>query len=362
LTRLHVISDPQVAQAFARALALRAEEAPAWPRALQGAWWVHYTRGELGDARALASQMLTLAANGDIGLNLAAHNAMGIVNLLSGDISRARDELELAFSIHAREDMNLPPTHYVQDPGIEVASGLAIACWVAGEPQRARKLALHAAQRAASNRHALSELTALSAQAILHVFACEFDTVYHLTERLYALIRDHGLPAARSDFAWLHGRALVARGQVEEGLHEMREAAHSAQEFGMRSGLCGFHHHHAQACLEVGQVARARASIEEGIMLAEHLGGHLVLPGLLVQRAEMLTEESEQDAATTALREAITSAREKGAAFFELQALAAAQRLHNPAADPARLRKLLALYDQDPSPGIAAIRNATGQA
>jgi ATP/maltotriose-dependent transcriptional regulator MalT len=281
---------------------------------------------------------------------------------LSGDISRARDELELAFDIHARENLDLAPTHYVQDPGVEVASGLALACWVAGEPQRARDLARHAAQRAASSRHALSELTALSTQAILHTFAQEFDTVYQLTERLYALIRDHGLPAQRSDFAWLHGRALVARGQVEEGLREMREAAHSAQEFGMRCGLCGFYYHHAQACIEADQVAQAHASVEEGITLADQFGGHIVLPGLLVQRAEMLAEEGEQNAATLSLREAITCGREKGAAFFELLALAAAQRLHNPAADPARLHKLLALYDQDPSPAIVAIRDATGQA
>jgi tetratricopeptide (TPR) repeat protein len=362
LTRLHVIADPQVARAFARALDLQVEEAPAWSRALQGAWWVHCARGELGEAHSLASQMLALATNGDTGLSLAAHNAMGIVNLLNGNISSAHDELELAFDIHARAGMQLPPTHYVQDPGVEVASGLAMACWIGGEPRRARELARHAAQRAASGHHALSELTALSAQAILHALAREFDTVYQLTERLYALIRDHGLPPERSDFAWLHGRALVARGQIEDGLREMREAARSAEEFGMRSGLCGFHHHHVQACLEAGQVAQARASVEEGIALAEHLGGHMVLPGLLAQRAEMQAEDGEPDAATATFREAITIARERGSAFFELQALAAAQHLHNPAADPARLRELLALYDGDPSPRIAAIRDTAGQA
>ncbi|WP_332742218.1 ATP-binding protein [Hydrogenophaga sp.] len=362
LTRMHVIADPRVAQAFARALALQAEGASAWPRALQGAWWVHYARGELGDARSLANQMLALAGGGDVGLSLAAHNAMGFVNLLSGDIARARDELETAFNIHAREGMHLPPTHYVHDPGVEVASGLALACWLAGEPRRARDLARYAAQHAASSRHALSEMTALSVEAILHALAHEFDTVYHLTERLYALIRDHGLPPARSDFAWLHGSALVARGQVDEGLREMRDAAHSAEELGMRSGLCGFHHHHVQACLEAGQVGLARASVEEGISLATHLGGHVVLPGLLTQHAEMLAREGQQDAATPCLREAIASARQRGSAFFELLALAAAQRLHNPAADPARLRELLALYDGDPSPRIAAMRDATGHA
>jgi tetratricopeptide (TPR) repeat protein len=360
LTRLHVIADPQVAQAFALALDLRAEKAPAWPRALQGAWWVHCARGEFDAANLLASQMLALAASGDVGLSLAAHNAMGIVSLVRGDITRARDYLESAFDIHAREVMNLSPKHHVQDPGVEVASGLALACWVAGEPQRARQLARLAAQRAASIRHALSELTALSAEAVLHALAGDFDTVYHLTEQLYALIRDQGLPTAPSDFAWLHGRALVARGQIEEGLQEMREAARSAQELGLRSGLCGFHHHHAQACIEAGQVASARAAIEEGITLAEHLGGHMVLPGLLAQRAEMQAREGKQKAATTLLREAIAVAREKGSAFFELQALAIAQRLGNPAADPARLRELLALYDEDPSPRIVVIRDAAG--
>jgi hypothetical protein len=361
LTRLHVIADPQVAQAFERALALQAKEAPAWPRALQGAWWVHCARGELGEARSLASQMLALASSGDAGLRLAAHNAKGIVHLLSGDIALARDELESAFEVHAREGMHLPPTHYVQDPGVEVASGLALACWLAGEPRRARDLAQQAAQRAASSRHALSELTARSAEAILHAFAAEFDTVYRITERLCTQIRDHGLPPALSDFAWLHGRALVARGQVEKGLREMREAAHRADALGVRSGLCGFHHHHAQACLEAGQVAQAIASVEAGITLAERMGGHMVLPGLLTQRAEMQLDRDEPEAATSTLRETINGAREKGSVFFELLALAAAQRLCSPAADPARLSQLLALYEGDTSPRIAAVREASGK-
>lgn len=65
--------------------------------------------------------------------------------------------------------------------------------------------------------------------------------------------------------------------------------------------------------------------------------------GCMGQRAEMLAEAGEQHDATTSLRAAIAIARETGAAFFELLALAAAQRLRNPAADPARPRTLLAL-------------------
>jgi hypothetical protein len=239
---------------------------------------------------------------------------------------------------------------------VEVESGLALACWLSGEPRRARELAQHAASRAASNRHALSETTALSAQAILHALAREFDVVHDLTERLYAVIRDHGLPAGRSDFAWLHGRALVARGQLEEGLREMREAAASAEELGMRFGLCGYHHHHVQACLIAGQVAQARESADAGIALAARLGGHMVLPGLLAQRGELLAMAGDEKAATQAFRAATGMARSNGSVFFELVALAAAQHCGNPAADAARLRELLALYDGDSSPRIAEFR------
>lgn len=202
----------------------------------------------------------------------------------------------------------------------------------------------------------------MSAQAILHSFAREFDTVYDITERLYAVIRDHGLPTGRSDFAWLHGRALVARGQVDEGLREMREAAESAERLGMRFGLCGYHHHHVQACLEAGQVRQARESAEAGIALAVRFGGSMVLPGLLAQQAEFLAAAGEGEAATEAFRAAIETARATGSAFFELVAQAAAQQRRNPAGDPARLRELLALYDGDPSPRIAEFRGLAAAA
>ena len=105
--------------------------------------------------------------------------------------------------------------------------------------------------------------------AILHALAREFDDVFELTQRLYGVIREHALPTAQSDFGWLRGRALVARGQVDEGLRLMREAARSAEETGMRFGLCGYYTHHVSACLALGLVEEARAS---------DLG--MVLPGL----------------------------------------------------------------------------------
>jgi DNA-binding winged helix-turn-helix (wHTH) protein len=356
LTRLYVVADPQVAAAFDRALALRAEGAPAWPRALQGAWWVHFARGEMGPARSLAVQMLALVEHGDAGLRLAAHNAMGLVLMMAGELAPARVQLEAALDIHANEGMDLPPAQFVQDPGVEAMCALALVFWAGGEPRRARELVRRAAGLAAASRHALSEVTALTTGAILHSLAREFDNVFQLTQRLYAVIQEHALPTTQSDLGWLHGRALVARGQADEGLLLMRKAARSAEESGMRFGLCGYHTHHVSACLAVGLVEEAGASVDAGIALAERIGGHLVLPALLRQRAEMLVRDGDQQTAEAVLRRAITLARATGSAYFELLALATARGLGNPLADPARLAELLALYEGDPAPHLNEAR------
>jgi DNA-binding winged helix-turn-helix (wHTH) protein len=349
LTRLHVVSDPQVAAAFDRALALRAEGAPAWPRALQGAWWGHYARAEMGQARSLAMQMLALADSGDAGLRLAARNAMGSVHMISGELHLARPQLEEALAIHEKEGMHLAPTQFVQDPGVEAMCVLAVVCWLGGEPQRGRALAQQAIELAAANRHGLSEITALSAGAILAALAREFDIVFQLTERLYGVIEEHALPTAKGDFGWLQGRVLVARGQVHEGLALMREGARSADETGMRFGLCGYHTHHVSACLSVGLLEEARASVDAGIAMAERIGGHLVLPALLRQRAEMLADEGDLETATAVLRRAVATARATGSVYFEILALTTARKLGSALADPSRLAQLLALYEGEPA-------------
>ena len=110
--------------------------------------------------------------------------------MLIGDVAGARTEFEAAQELHAREGLRLPPSQFVQDPGVEVASALAPGLLARGRAAARTRVGQHATARAASNRHALSETTALSAQAIVHALAREFDAVYEITERLYAVIRE----------------------------------------------------------------------------------------------------------------------------------------------------------------------------
>jgi hypothetical protein len=200
--------------------------------------------------------------------------------------------------------------------------------------------------------------------AIVHALAGEHDAVLVLTERLYEVIQEETVPEPRSNFAWLHGRALVALGRVDEGLSEMRAAARTSEQLGMRTGLASFHFHHAEACREAGRSADARASIDAGLALAEGAERMLLSP-LLLQHAVMEAEAGDGAAAAAALTRSIAVARSQGAVFYELTALATAQRIGSPCADPDRLRVLLSYYENDASPVIAAARSglagATGR-
>jgi DNA-binding winged helix-turn-helix (wHTH) protein/tetratricopeptide (TPR) repeat protein len=360
LTRELVMTAPEVSAAFERARALGATDGPSWQRSLQGCWWVRFMRAELAPARALAAEMQAQAAQrGDPALRLAGLNAMGLVQMSTGEFDAARAQLESAVATRADLPEGLAPTTFVQDPGAEAVFSLVLVYWITGQPQRARELAKSAVARAEASRHPLSEAIALYTASILHCLAGEFETAYSLTERLYALVRDHALPDKRSGSAWLHGHALVALGCADEGLDEMRAAAAEARRLGMLIGLVGFHYHYALACRLTGRHEEARASINAGLLLGDETGERTVWPLLLGLQAEFEMEHGDAEAATATWRCAVDAARAQGAVFHELQLLAAAQAQGSPAADLVRLRQLLAQYEHDPSPVIASAKAVT---
>ena len=271
--------------------------------------------------------MLALAQRrGEPALKVAGLNAMGLTSMMMGDLAAARTHLEAAHQTHESLADGMLTTRFVQDPAAETSLALALVAWLAGKPRRARELSERAADIAVANHHPLSEVAALHVGAMLHALAGEFATVHAVTERLYGVIRDHEVPEGRSGFAWLHGRALVALGQVDEGLAEMRAAARTAVDLGMNFGLCDFHFHHAEACREAGQEVEAQASIDAGLALARDGGEQVMLSPLLRLLAQTQAAQGATATAAESFARAVSIARQQGAAFHELVALAAAQR------------------------------------
>ncbi len=357
LTRIHVVSEPEVAEAFARTSAFDDIDSPARVRAAHGRWWVRFSRGELDAARRLAQDMRSRGEHsGDAMQRVTGLCATGMTLAMCGELTAARGALEAALEERAACADAASAGPFVQEPGVEAGGVLALVSWIAGDFAAARTHAARAVDLAVALRHPLSEVTALYMAASVHALAGEFDVVETLIGRLHEVIERHALSTTSSGFDWLHGRALLARGNVDEGLAQMRRAAEGARRCGLRVTYDGFHYHHAEACRIAGQLDAAESSAREGLALASESGARLLESGLWRQLALTLAAKGDAAGAESAGRQAVAAARTQGAVFHEVMALAAAREQGWRVEEPARLGELLAGGLSDPSPSLAAAR------
>jgi DNA-binding winged helix-turn-helix (wHTH) protein/tetratricopeptide (TPR) repeat protein len=350
LTRLHVISTPEVGEAFEHAAAMASQVGaiPARARALHGCWWVHFSRGELATARTLARRMLELAdQDGDATLELAAHSALGVTLAMIGELQGSRRHLEAVLARDGAIDATLPIGIFVQDPGVEARAYLALVLWWSGEPSAARRHAERAVARATELRHPISQLVALHLAAAVHYFAGEYLPALMLLDRLLDVIRQNDLPNRPGTFSWLHGHCVAALGDVSNGLAEMRAARRSCEELGLRVGLTGYHLHQAEACHDAGLAAEAQASVAEGLALSERTGEACLRSPLLRLHAELAMARGQHDAAAESMQAALDAAVGQGARFHELAAaVGRCRQAGGPdTAMRARLQSLLAGYE-----------------
>jgi hypothetical protein len=193
--------------------------------------------------------------------------------------------------------------------------------------------------------------------ACLHALAEEFGVVESLVDRLRKVIERHALSTSSSGFDWLRGRALVASGAIEEGLELMRSAAASAKRCGLLVTLDAFYYHYAEACREAGDLGACAVAAHEGIQFARTSGARLYESGLWRQLAlANIAREDWQDA-EVALRRAIVVAREQGAVFHEVMALALAHEHGWNVEGPDRLASLL--WTDEPGP-VSVLVDAAG--
>jgi hypothetical protein len=357
LTRLHVVSAPEVADAFARTSEFDDIPGTARLRAVHGRWWACFSRGQFGAARSIAEAIRQRAQESDDAMGAVIGTcALGMTLAMQGDLLGARSTLEASLAMHVVTSEPAPMSPIVQEPAVEGGAILALVTWIAGDFAVARSRALRAIDLAVALRHPLSEVSALYLAAGLHALAGDFAAVDTLVERLHGVIERHALSTPSSGFDWLRGRALVSQGRCDEGLLQMQRAAESARRCGLLVTLDGFHVHFADACLMTGRPDLAETSAREGLALVESSGMRLLEAALWRQLALSLAAQGDRAGAQLAGARSVEIAQAQGAAFFEIQARACAleQGWHVP--DPGRLPELLAASPADPSPLLAAIR------
>lgn len=218
-------SSPDVERVYSRArqLCQQAGEAPQLFPVLSGLWMFYTSRGEHIAARNLAEQCLRIAQNvGETGLFVHAHQILGVGFITTGDFVKANEHLDQALHQYdAREHSSLVYT-YGQDPAAFVLTLISWPLWFLGYPDRAQRRCREAETLAQQLNHPYTSLTVAAFGTWLYHFIRNPRAVEALASQAISISTDHGFVFYRPYGLIMRGWALVERGQVLDGIEQMR--------------------------------------------------------------------------------------------------------------------------------------------
>ncbi len=187
-------TEVEAAYLRARHLAERVGDAPRRFAAVWGLWFFNYTRARYADALAAGRELLDAAeGEGDSGMMLEAHHALGPTLLASGQASAAVPHMERGLAIYRREQHASQASLYGgHDPGVCCRYQLAMARMLLGETAAALAALADAVRLAEELEHPLTMTLTLWFVCGIHHQRGDADAVAASAERLAALTREYG--------------------------------------------------------------------------------------------------------------------------------------------------------------------------
>jgi DNA-binding winged helix-turn-helix (wHTH) protein/predicted ATPase len=358
LTATQGYAAPEVARTYARAweLCTQMGETLQLLPVLLGIGRFYTVRGEFKTARDVGTRLLTMAeTTRDPALLLAAHNALGIVSLYSGEFETALDHLERGPEQNDSDERapTLAPAYRLVPPVVTCAIHAAWTLWILGYPDRAAARAREALALARSLDHPFGLSYACHLAAAVHHWRREHQTVQELEEEALALDTEHGFGLLLTVGVVQRGWLLAERGQSEKGLAQIQEGLAMHREIGAEVLVPAFMALVAEVHEKLGRPAEGLSALTEALTVAQQSGQHyweaevLRLTGVLTLQTKASPRRAAgprgarvaSDAESYFLR-AIEVARRQRAKSFELRA---ATNLSRRWADKGNVREALVL-------------------
>jgi DNA-binding winged helix-turn-helix (wHTH) protein/tetratricopeptide (TPR) repeat protein len=338
---------PEVEHTYSRALELARElhDTREVTRALRGLWNVRLIRAEMPLARKLAVELLARARTSrEAGALSFAHAALGETLFHAGDLPRARRHLERALALERRA----APARTSQRPRVAVYAAWAL--WLAGYPDRARRLCSEAVAEARVLARPHNRAFALGYASGVYQLCEDVSRVAELCAEQLAVFRDHDIPYWRSVAEVREGWVLARQGHAEEGALTTRRGIAAYRQTGSVLGATHLLRQLAEVYRDVGDVEAGLKVIEEAMALAVNTGDRCAEPDLHRVRGELLLRRPLDGAAAACqrleaercFRTAIRLARRRSARALELRAATCLARLWQERGESARARRLLA--------------------
>ena len=217
---------PEVGQAYARAheLCERLGEPPQLPAVLRGQFQSCGIRAEWQTAHKLGEHLLTLAQRqADPVLLLLAHATLGGALFFRGEVAAAHAHFAQGSALYVPAYHRALVVHHSWDLGVYVRCYAALSLWLLGAPEQALAQMYEARTLAQELSHPYSLAFALTYGTRLHQWRRDVPATLTWAEALIALSTEYGFGQYVSHGRLLHGWALMAQGQGDTGLDQMRQ-------------------------------------------------------------------------------------------------------------------------------------------
>jgi predicted ATPase len=338
---------PEVGHTYRRAreLCQQGGETPQRFRVLWGLWYFHVVRAELQTARELGEELLTLAQHLQDPMSLlGAHFALGGALLCLGEFPLSRQQWDQHLALY---NPLQHPAHVVLfgwDLGVFGRSWASHALWALGYPDQALAMSREALTLAQELSHPFSRAVALDYAAMLHQFRREPHAVHERAEAAIALCTEQGFAYYLAWGTTMQGWALVAQGQGEADMAQLRRGLAALRATGAALRLPYYLALLAEACGQTDRAAEGLALLAEALAHAHHIGeswtetelhrlkGELLLQagvqglesGVLTLDTGLQTRDAEAEAC---FQQALAIARRQQAKSWELRAAMSLARL-----------------------------------
>jgi class 3 adenylate cyclase/predicted ATPase len=315
---LEVRSAYERARQLARALGRSAELFPS----LWGLWLVAHAGGDAPTARALQSELQTLAeGQDDPTLMLQAHHAGWSTFCSDGEFSVARRHVEQGVSLYRPElHRQQALTYGGHDPCVCALSLAALSHFITGFPETARRHSNDAVSLAREIGHAPTLAHALWYRAELCQIRGEVDEAAELSATVLELARKNGMAQYAAWAMMVQGWAETARGSDRLGLGLVREGWSALGASGTK-----YHLPHrvallAQTQAAAGEMEAALATIQEATAAVDETGERWFEAEVYRWRAVLLLARSDWKEAEDCLQRAVQVSAQQGARLWELRA------------------------------------------
>jgi predicted ATPase len=304
-------------------------------------------RAEYQVAQVAAEQLLGVAQRQpDSAWLPAAHYALGQTLNDVGALARARTHLEQGIALD--DPQRYAPPHTapggMRRYGVLCRARVPTVLWALGYPDQA----VQRSQEALTMAHALANplvlVSTLFMSLLLHRCRREWQTVQAHAEAMLALATEHGFARYAMLHALSQGMALVAQGQGEAGIVQMRQGLAAFRATGSAAGMAGYLAQLAEAYGQVGQVGEGLHLLAEALAVVDTTGGRFYEAELHRLHGVLLLRQTIPDAsqAEACFQQALAIARRQQARSWELRAAISLARLWQVQGKRAAARVLLA--------------------